>query len=228
MNATLSAGQELVRHSGWWQVLAAPQQERVLETLRVKQVDPEGVICQKGELVESWTGIASGLAKISSSSLEGKGVTLSGLPAGSWFGEGSLLKDEMRRYEVLAIQPTVVAMLPKSTFNWLLDNSIAFNRFLLVQVNERLGMFIAALETERLLGPEARTARSLAQLFNPILFPGVKPTLEISQAEVGLLTGLSRQRANQALQALEKLRLLRVDYGSITVLDLEGLKRFEV
>jgi CRP/FNR family transcriptional regulator, cyclic AMP receptor protein len=227
MNTILSTGIELVQSSTWWAGLAAPQQDRVLATIRVKHVDPDELICHKNELVETWTGIASGLAKIASSSLEGKGVTLSGLPPGSWFGEGSLLKSELRRYEVVAIRPTTVVMMPKATFDWLIDSSISFNRYLLLQLNERLGMFIATVETDRLSGPEARVARALAQLFNPVLFPGIKPTIEISQSEVGLLTGLSRQRANQALQTLEKALLLKVDYGSITVIDLEGLRKYE-
>jgi DNA-binding GntR family transcriptional regulator len=51
--------------------------------------------------------------------------------------------------------------------------------------------------------------------------------VQISQEEVGLLSGASRQRANQALQLLEKEGLLRVDYGGIRILDLEGLRHFE-
>jgi len=49
----------------------------------------------------------------------------------------------------------------------------------------------------------------------------------ISQEELGYLSGVSRQRANQALQRLGEIGLLRVDYGKVTVLDLEGLKAFE-
>jgi CRP/FNR family transcriptional regulator, cyclic AMP receptor protein len=41
------------------------------------------------------------------------------------------------------------------------------------------------------------------------------------------LSGASRQRANQALQLLEKEGLLRLDYGGIRVLDLEGLRHFQ-
>ncbi len=226
-NPILSTGLQLVQTSTWWGALAASQQSLVVETMRVKQVETDGVICQKNEVVDAWVGIASGLAKIASSSFEGKGVTLSGLPPGSWFGEGSLLKSELRRYEVIALRQTVVVTLPKSTFDHLLDHSIPFNRFLLAQINERLGLFIGTVETDRLLGPEGRVARALSQLFNPLLSPGVKPTLEISQSEVGLLTGLSRQRANQALQTLEKAGLVRIEYGSITVLNLQELGRFE-
>jgi DNA-binding GntR family transcriptional regulator len=80
------------------------------------------------------------------------------------------------------------------------------------------------LEYERLLDPEARLARCLAWLFNPILYPGGGPKLQVSQEEIGLLSGISRQRVNQALQKLEAERLLRVEYGAVTIVDLEGLR----
>ena len=64
-------------------------------------------------------------------------------------------------------------------------------------------------------------------MFNPHLYPGVGPALPISQEEIAQLAGLSRQRANQALQRLEQAGLLRIDYGGITVIDLAGLRQFE-
>jgi DNA-binding GntR family transcriptional regulator len=60
-------------------------------------------------------------------------------------------------------------------------------------------------------------------LFNPILYPGAGLRLSISQEEVGFLSGVSRQRANQALQKLEREGLLMVEYGGIRVLDWERL-----
>ena len=94
-------------------------------------------------------------------------------------------------------------------------------------LNERLGQIIATLESERLLGPDARVARCLAHLFNPLLYPHQSPKLAISQAELGFLTGLSRQRVNQALQTLERAGLLTVEYGSVTVASIDGLRTFE-
>ncbi len=54
-----------------------------------------------------------------------------------------------------------------------------------------------------------------------------RSTSQISQEELGYLSGASRQRANQALQLLEKEGLVRLDYGGIRVLDLEGLRHFQ-
>jgi CRP/FNR family cyclic AMP-dependent transcriptional regulator len=61
--------------------------------------------------------------------------------------------------------------LPIDTFHWLLDHSIGFNRFVMNQLNERLGQFIAAREIDRMNNPDIRVARSLASLFNPVLYP---------------------------------------------------------
>ncbi len=218
---------DLLQRSSWFHSLDATQQARVRQCVTVRDVPADGVVLRKGEPVEHWIGVVDGLVKISSVSFEGRAVSLAGIPPGGWFGEGSMLKDEPRRYDVIAVRDSRVAMMPGSTFEWLLDSSIPFNRFLLQQLNERLGQFIATVEFERMLGPEGRVARCLAQMFNPQLYPGSDLRLDISQSELGFLTGLSRQRVNQALRRLEERGLLRVDYGSVTVLDLQALREFE-
>ncbi len=207
----------------WTRYLDAGQLERVRAETLLREVATGGLACSKGEPVDAWIGVVEGLVKISSVSFEGKLVTFTGVPAGGWLGEGSLLKDEPRRYDVVALRDSVIAYMPRATFQHLLDTSIGFNRFLLRQLNERLGQFIAMVEIERLLEPDSRVARCLAQLFNPILYPGIGPRLEISQAEIGFLTGLSRQRVNQALGRLEADGLLRIEYGGILVVELERL-----
>ena len=47
-----------------------------------------------------------------------------------------------------------------------------------------------------------------------------------SGALLGYLVGLSRQRVNEALQTLQAGALIRIEYGGVRVLDLEGLRRF--
>jgi len=92
------------------------------------------------------------------------------------------------------------------------------------QLNERLGQFIAAREIDRLNDPDIRVARNLAALFHPVLYPGVGTLLRITQQELGYLVGLSRQRVNEALQALQDAQLIRIEYGGLRVLDLPGLR----
>jgi CRP/FNR family transcriptional regulator, cyclic AMP receptor protein len=115
--------------------------------------------------------------------------------------------------------------MPRATFDWLLGTSIPFNRFLLIQLNERLGQFIGLVEYERLLEPDARVARCLAELFNPLLYPGHREQLEISQEEIGYLSGVSRQRVNQALQVLAREGCSTSSTACIRIRDLARLRR---
>ncbi|HYD94117.1 MAG TPA: Crp/Fnr family transcriptional regulator [Noviherbaspirillum sp.] len=217
---------EVLRQTIWAKGLEPEQMARV-EADTVEQFVPKGgFICRKGEMVDAWIGIIDGLAKINNLSPEGKSVTFTGIASGSWFGEGTLLKQEARKYDVVALRDSRIARMPAKTFMWLLDNSLPFTRFLLMQLNERLGQFIGMVEFDRLLDVDTRVARCLAALFNSHLYPGTDTLLQISQEEIGYLSGASRQRANQALQVLEKEGLLKVDYGGIQILDLDGLRRF--
>ena len=82
------------------------------------------------------------------------------------------------------------------------------------------------VEYDRMLDAPGRLARNIAWLFNPVLYRDLSMHLEISQEEIGLLSGMSRQAANKSLQILEGKGLLRTEHGGITVLNLERLSRF--
>ncbi|MGH8808270.1 MAG: Crp/Fnr family transcriptional regulator [Noviherbaspirillum sp.] len=216
----------MLRQAAWAQSLTAEQMARVEADTTERFVPEGGYACRKGEPVEHWIGAIDGLLKMSSVSPEGKTITFTGLLGGGWFGEGSLLKGCPRQYDVVALRDTRIALMPSATFHWLLDNSIGFNRFVMTLMNERLGMFISLVEYDRMLDANARLARCLAALFNPHLNPGISPQLKISQEEIGYLAGASRQRVNGALRVLEQAGLVKLEYGGITILDLEGLRRF--
>ena len=161
--------------------------------------------------------------KVSVGNAEGKVASLTGVPAGGWIGEGSLLKREVRKYDIVALRDSVVARLPAATFDWLLDTSIPFNRYLLHQLNERVAQFIGKAEYDRLLDPDARALPGRA--VQPAAVSGHGHAAGHHPGR-GRLARVSRQRANQALRKLEEAGLLTVEYGAVRVLDLDGLKQY--
>lgn len=211
----------------WLRQLRPDEHAHAVAELLVGDAEPGDYVCRIGKPVTYWFGVVEGLLKMSSDNAQGQTMTFAGLPPGGWFGEGTTLKREPYRYNIQALRKSVVAGLPVDTFHGLLDHSIGFNRFVMNQLNERLGQFIAAREIDRMNNPDVRVARSLAALFNPVLYPGVGEILRITQQELAYLVGLSRQRVNEALTALQAQGLIRVEYGGLRVLDLEAL-RFSV
>ena len=217
---------DAIAASRWARHLSDEERSQVRPGISERFVPAGGFICRQGESPAYWIGIIDGLAKMSSNWVTGKTASYAGIPAGGWFGEGSVMKTEPRRYDVIALRDTRIACMRRETFLWLLNHSIAFNHAIIEQINERLGQFIGLLESERLHDTDTRVARSLSIMFNPVLYPGQKTTLTISQEEIGYLAGVSRQRVNRSLKILEDAGFLRVDYGSLTILDLDGLRRF--
>jgi CRP/FNR family cyclic AMP-dependent transcriptional regulator len=209
----------------WLALLQDDERAQVVPQLVVSDPQAGDYVCRVGRPVTYWFGVISGLLKMSSDNEQGHTMTFTGVPPGGWFGEGTALKRESYRYNIQALRASVVAGLPVDTFHWLLDHSIGFNRFIMNQLNERLGQFIAAREVDRMNNPEIKVARSLAALFNPVLFSGVGEVLRITQQELAYLAGLSRQRVNEALRVLESQQLIRVEYGGLRILNMDGLRR---
>ena len=210
----------------WLAVLSADERQRAVAALEVVEAEPGDFVCKIGRQANFWLGVVDGLLKMSNDASQGAPMTFTGVPAGGWFGEGTLLKREAYRYNIEPLRKSVVSGLPLEEFEWLLERSIPFNRYVMNQINERLGQFIAAREIDRMNDPDTRVARSLAALFHPVLYPGVGELLRITQHELGYLVGLSRQRVNEALRALQDTHAIRVEYGGVRVLDLQRLRQW--
>ena len=217
---------EIARKSAWAAELSPDEIERAQKGITERSFSRGAYICHRGDRLDYWTGVAEGLVKISTISQSGKAMTFAGIGAGGWFGEGSVLKDEPRQYDLVVLRDTRLTMMNRATFFWLYENSAAFNRFLVRQLNERMGQFIATIEHDRILDAKARVARNLSWLFNPVLYPGTGSQIEITQEELGLLAGVSRAVVNRSLAELEEEKLIRTEHGQISVLNLAALRTY--
>lgn len=216
----------LKRIARWSAELTSEENTRAARGITEKTLEAGAYLFHRGDRFDSWAGIASGIVKMSTVTSGGKAVSYTGITSGGWFGEGSVIKDEPRQYDIVAMRKTRVACMNGTTFRWLFENSTGFNRFLVTQLNERLGQFIAFLGHDRAFESTPRVARCIAWLCNPVLSPDVGDHLEISQEELGLLSGMSRQMANRSLKTLEQAGLLEVEHDAVRIIDLEGLKHF--
>ena len=74
--------------------------EREVEIARAgiveKSYSANEYIFMRGDQFEFWTGVVTGLARMGIVSRGGKATSFTGLTAGAWFGEGSVLKNEAR------------------------------------------------------------------------------------------------------------------------------------
>ncbi len=217
---------EMLRKSVWGRALSAAELEAVIAQCRELQVGAGQAIVRAGEPALHWLGLISGVACMSVSMPDGKETSLASLATGGWFGEGTLIKRGHWQYDGRALSDCQVALMPLDCFEQLRQRSLPFNHYLQQLMGARMGGFIAKLCGDRLLDSTGRIAQALAGLYQPEVYPDPGPLLRLSQAELGQLAGVSRQRANIALQTLERAGLIRVSRRGILVQDLPALQAY--
>ncbi|MGM9485499.1 Crp/Fnr family transcriptional regulator [Roseateles sp. NT4] len=214
-----------IRTSPWGRTLATGDLELVLSAAIERTYFPGESVVSTGGEASYWVGIMDGLVVQKVVSEKGEETALTAACSGTWFGEGTLMKQGHWRYDAVVQREARVALIPLHIFQWLLDSSLAFNQFVARLLNARLGHFMELLAIGRLPSIDARVAHTLASLFDPYLYPGRANLLPFSQSEIGLLAGVSRQRANAALKQLDADGLIEARRQGILVIDVEGLRR---
>jgi CRP/FNR family transcriptional regulator, cyclic AMP receptor protein len=205
--------EDLLTHSSWFTQISEKAQAQVRADVVERLLASGEMLGHDGEMQHHWFGVAEGLLKWSINSVDGRTVTLGGQSAGSWFGEGTLLRGQPRRSDLVALRPSRIAMLPFETFDWLRRTEPTFDHFLLQQLNERLHWFMGNFAAHRLLDADRLVARALLGLVHPLLNPRGLHHLQISQEEMANLATVSRQRCNETLVALARAGTLELEYG---------------
>ncbi|RON63116.1 Crp/Fnr family transcriptional regulator [Pseudomonas fluorescens] len=219
--------EELLLRTPWFQSITPSLQESLLGSVSLRVVEPDEYVCRRGQQSQFWFGVVDGLLKICNTSREGKLMTFAGIPAGAWFGEGTVLKAEQWGYDAIVVRTSLIGCMPSALFFRLLDTSIPFNRFILDHINERLGQVMATLQHERLADPTLRVTNCLLALFNPKLYPLGETEIALTQEEIGYLSGVTRQKVNSAVRELHDLGLIALSYGRVKVTDLDSLRLYE-
>ncbi|MBI5720905.1 MAG: Crp/Fnr family transcriptional regulator [Burkholderiales bacterium] len=225
MTSDPSDARTLAADIRWLDVLTGAERDRAWKSLRFARADAGAFVCRQGERIAGWVGVLEGLVRVASTDESGCTTTITGVLAGGWFGEGTVLKREPCRYHAQALCRCRLAILPAEGFDALLASSLRFNRFVMDQLNERLSQFIGAREWERLRRPDLRVACQLTQLHNAVLNPRAGTLVKLRQQELADLAGLSRQCVNRSLAQLQERGLVRVQYGGVQVLDAAALAR---
>lgn len=218
MLSTLPPAPRFISAQPWFASVPAALQERLRDEVFAVQGDKGAVMMPAGSAVEGWHAVLSGLVMLQSPASKGRSSAFIGVPDGEWFGEGSAMKPEPRKYNVVALRPTTLLCLPLPLFATLRESSLAFNQFLVQHLNMRLGQAMTIIEAGRTQSPEHRVALYLSRLF----WRSTR-RLNLTQDELGQLVGLSRQTVNRVLRALEELGIVSLDFGKVAIVDDEAL-----
>lgn len=211
-----------LRSQYWFGELCPAQQEAAVSSAYSVRVRKGQLALCAGERPLGWHAVISGVLKLQYRTDAAQRLAgLLPLATGDWFDEGPLVQGQPRRYDALALRDSELLCLPQACFQELLAASPAFSQAVIGQLAVRLSQVTAVIELERTGSMEQRLALYLGRLLCPEL-----PRLDLSQEELGCLSGMSRQAVNRTLPLLEQRGLIRLRSGRVHAVDHAAVDAF--
>ena len=204
----------------WFACMSAEEKDELLDAMVLRKATKGEILLAEGEPIDGWYGVLSGMAKLQSKAPDGRLSAFLGVPAGEWFGEGSVLKEPAWRYDVIALRDTTLIGMPLAHFQRLYRHSLPFAHFLIERLNMRLGQAMTVIESGRLRSPDERVAQYLTHF----CWSGVRK-ITLSQEDLGHLAGLSRQTINRVLKQFEAQGWVSLEFGRVEILQPQALEQ---
>lgn len=173
--------------------------------------------------------LLAGEVKVSVGSVEGREVILDVFEPGALLGELSVIDGKPRSATVSALSPVEVLTVATAAFNEFLDRNPGVLRRLLIEIIERLR---TRVRHQLEFGAGDALGRVCARLVEIVERHG-EPAREdaivvqspVSQSDLASWAGLSREAVVKALRALRQLGWIESEGRTITIRDLEAVRR---
>jgi len=212
----------------WLAGVGEAAREALMAALSVSKVAAGDQLLHQGEHSALWHGVASGAVRLGSVSASGRQLSTALVAPGEWFGEGPALG---RLAEACSAHAHADAVLVSLRFDALrrLTAAHADLRHALLRwsaARQRAAMEAVLQAASAPLSQRlAACLLDLGQRFGQPQDEGFRLALPLTQTDLAQLVATSRQRLNQGMQDLRRLRVLDTREAQITVLSTEALQR---
>ncbi|MGH8994394.1 MAG: Crp/Fnr family transcriptional regulator [Acidimicrobiia bacterium] len=208
--------------------LTPGERDRLFETGRRRRFPRGSTLFNEGELSDRVVVLLAGRVKVSYFTEHGREVVLAVRSPGDLLGELSALDGEPRSATATALEPVEALVLTVARFRDFLCAHPQVAIGLLQMLSRRLRDADRQRVEFGAYDSVGRVARRLLELAEDFGVPdggGVRITVSLTQEELAGWVGASRKAVGNALQSLRSRGLVETRRRSITVRDVEALRR---
>jgi CRP/FNR family cyclic AMP-dependent transcriptional regulator len=219
---------DLLARSALFNALTSAQRYALAQEMRDVSLDPGEMLFARGDPGNEIYLVVEGRIRMSVLSSDGRELSFAHAVPGDVFGEIAALDGSPRSADATAITSVRLKTLSRSALLRLLSTSTTAALAIIKLLCGRLRDVSEHFEAIALHPIEVRLARLLIDTLEEKQLAGAAKVtslaLGISQSELALLMGSTRQRANVALTVLEKAGAIRRS-GDVLDCNLEALSR---
>ncbi|HEY5950156.1 MAG TPA: Crp/Fnr family transcriptional regulator [Kofleriaceae bacterium] len=218
---------EILRKGRWFESVPEPLQNALLERACVRHLPAGTVISCPGDGPKGLWAVLDGCVRMASEVSPGRSIVHMLIEPPTWFGEVTSIDRRPQFIEASAAVDTHVLHVPQVELEAVLELHPALWEYLAQLLAHRLRIAVLALVDAESPSLQARLARRLAIIIEGYGDRARRHTrIRISQENLGLMLGMSRQTVNRLLKDLQQQQLLAIGYGEIEILDEGRLLAF--
>lgn len=206
--------------------LTDAQLTSIAQLLRLRRLDRGDIACRKGDVADGLYLLASGRLQVFEITEDGREVGLNLIQPGSFFGELSVIDDLPRSAHIVAIEASVIGVLPQPAARALFYQVPALAEAMMKHL---AGMVRAMSQHRVLLGiPNAfqRVFTLLVQMSRPM--PGGLVVVQDvpRQQQIAMMLNTSRETVSRAITELVQAGVVEKDMRRLIVRKPEVLRQW--
>lgn len=210
----------------WIDELSPQVRDTVLRCAHPRTVTDSKILYQNGDRVTEIFQIVSGAIRKCILTEDGQEVLLYVYGPGDIVADAPVTDDEPSPVTLTTRGETKLRVWSASDLKLLREQHHEVETALACQINRRLRVALQLIEELLTLPVAARIASRFAQL-SDLQKPSDRGIdLLLSQVDIGLMVGSTRQSVNRVVNELRGLGLIEPLYGKIIIKDLPGLNRY--
>lgn len=226
-----AANRALFQTRGWFSRLPDDVQNALLEAGRHRHIVAGAMLFQQGDEPSGLHGLVTGELHIIGSASNGNDLLMAIHRPGDWTGFLTCLDHQPHPLSALAAVECRTWSVSPADVTRIFERDVKTFRLLVAPellVERRNYRWLVEMVTRPPVQRIAERLIDLGRWTHSERSGPVSPIEHVSQEALAAATNVSRQTMNSALGSLEELKLIRVGYGRIEILNSRGLEEFAV
>ncbi|HMY01393.1 MAG TPA: Crp/Fnr family transcriptional regulator [Agitococcus sp.] len=217
----------LLLQGSWFSGISPQLRQSLLDQANVLVFGAGQEIFAYGDEQQGIYAVVDGCVSISRYRPDGKESLLTIIDPANWFGEITLFDKQKRTHRACAVSQATLLYVDGQSLNHLLAQYPHYWQEFGLLLTHKVRFLMDMAEDLAVCSTTQRVAKRLVLIAENygMWIHQSRRMIDTPQEQLAMMLFMTRQTINQVLKKLARQQLIKLHYGAIEVLDLEGLKK---